>query len=285
MRTQTYFHTRFENEANMKNDTVPLQVNCVGAVAKNNIFFNNSVRHDFYYIYLQKGKMIMPDCTLLPGDVIIMEPERAYEYHSEGETAYLWVHFTGLEAYSLAKSALRQLNVKQQIGIHQEIIDCFQKLFREFIINDEAATQLSLCLLREILLLTGRFVGTEKKNGMPLLAIEYIHSHFRSDIDVDALAQMEHMSCTAFRTAFKNHTGVSPNEYIIAQRISAACRLLTQTDMSISAVAAEVGYCDQYYFSRIFRKKVGMPPFKYRQGNSAIPPSAAYSVLQPVPHL
>lgn len=265
MRTQTYFHTRFQYEADIKNDTVPLQVNCVGAVSENKVFFNRSVRHDFYYIYVLKGKMIMPECTLYPGDVIIFEPEHAYEYQSEGETTYLWVHYTGLEAYSLTNSALRQPNIKRQIGIHKEIIESFRKLFREFMINDEAAKQLSLCLLREIILFTGRYVGTAKKNDMPLLAIEYIHSHFRSDIDVDTLAQMEHMSCTAFRTAFKNHTGVSPNEYIIAQRISAACRLLSQTDMSVSAVAAEVGYGDQYYFSRIFKKKVGMPPLRYRK--------------------
>ena len=63
---------------------------------------------------------------------------------------------------------------------------------------------------------------------------------------------------------FKEHTGISPNEYVIAQRISAACRLLTHTDKSVSSVAAEVGYHDQYYFSRIFRKKVGVPPLKYR---------------------
>ena len=49
MRTQTYFHTRFENEANRKNGTVSLQVNCVGAVSREE-FSNKSVRRDFYYI-------------------------------------------------------------------------------------------------------------------------------------------------------------------------------------------------------------------------------------------
>ena len=73
------------------------------------------------------------------------------------------------------------------------------------------------------------------------------------------------MSCTSFRSAFKKHTGVSPNEYIITQRISAACQLLVQTDKSISEIAAEVGYGDQYYFSRIFKKKMGVPPLGYRR--------------------
>ncbi len=267
MRTQTYFHTRFESEANQRNERVSLQVNCVGAVSRQE-FSNKSVRKDFYYIYVLSGKMILPECDLLPGDVMIFEPGHAYQYRSEEETTYLWVHYTGFDAYSLTKSVLPQFNVKHAIGMHEEIVDCFQKLFREFMIHDEAAKQLSVCLLREILILTGRYAGAAARKGIPLLAMEYIHSHFRAQIDIDALAEMEHMSCTAFRTAFRKHTGVSPNEYIISQRISAACRLLSQTDMSISAIAADVGYGDQYYFSRIFKKKVGMPPLKYRHSFS-----------------
>ena len=166
MRTQTYFHTRLEYEANRKNDSVPLKVNCVGAVASD-AFFNKSVRQDFYYIYVVKGNMIMPDVTLCPGDVMVLEPGRAYQYKSEGETSYYWVHYTGFEAFSLTKSALGELNVKQHIGLHPEIMDSFKKLFREFIINDEAAKQLSVGLLKEILLYTGRYVGADQKRGYP----------------------------------------------------------------------------------------------------------------------
>lgn len=264
MRTQTYFHTRFQGDANRRNDAVPLQVNCVGAVSKEQQFSTRDVRRDYYYLYVQEGKMILPGCTLLPGDVMVFEPGYVYQYQSEGETEYLWVHYTGYEACSITTAAHLKPNEKRHIGLRNEIVECFQRLFREFMINDEAAKQLSVCLLREIMALTGRYAGEEKKSNLPLLAIEYIHSHFKEEIDVDHLAQMEHMSCTAFRMSFKSHTGLSPNEYIIAQRIGAACRLLTQTNNSINEIAADVGYADQYYFSRIFKKKVGIPPLKYR---------------------
>lgn len=269
MRTQTYFHTKLQDDADRKNDTVPLQVNCVGAVSQD--FFNRSVRRDYYYIYVLEGKMVMEECTLFPGDVIVFEPGHIYQYKSEGETTYLWVHYTGFEACSFTKSALHKLNIKQHIGIREEIIDCFKKLFREFMINDEAARQLSVCILKEILLFTGRYVNADEKRSMPLLAMEYIHRHFNENIEIDSLAQMEHMSCTSLRNVFKNHTGISPNEYIITQRISAACRLLSQTDKSVSEVAAEVGYHDQYYFSRIFKKKAGLSPLKYRCSQKILP--------------
>lgn len=265
MRTQTYFHTEFEMDANRKNDTVPLQVNCVGAVGPEASFFNRSVRRDYYLIYVLQGKMVLEECGLLPGDVIVFEPGHTYQYRNEGKTSYLWVHYTGFEAYELASSVSLKLNRKHHIGIHQELIDCFQKMFREFMINDKAAAQMTVCILREILVLIGRYLCADEKGSLPLLALEYIHRHYKEEIAIEKLAQMEQMSYTAFRNVFKQHTGLSPNDYMITQRISAACRLLTQTDYCISEVAAEVGYHDQYYFSRIFKKKVGISPLKYRK--------------------
>ena len=267
MRTQTYHFTRLEGEANIKNDTVPLQVNCSGAVSYD-FFETRTFRNDFYYIYLLKGKMVLPEYSLLPGDVVLLEPGHLYHYKSDGPTEYLWVHYTGFEAYSVSQKAFGQLNVKQHIGIHKELIDCFQKMFREFMVNDDASRKILVCILREILLLTARYAHIEKNSQMPLLAIEHIHRHYKDDVDIPALARMENKSCTAFRLAFKNHTGISPNEYIIIQRISEACRLLTQTNYSVRDIAAEVGYDDPYYFSRIFCKKTGVPHLKYRKENS-----------------
>ena len=80
MRTQTYYHTKFQDDANRKSDTVPLQVNCVGAVALDSNFATKSVRRDFYYIYVLEGKMVMPDCVILPGEVMVLEPEYHYPH-------------------------------------------------------------------------------------------------------------------------------------------------------------------------------------------------------------
>ena len=87
MRTQTYHFTRLEGEANIKNDTVPLQVNCSGAVSYD-FFETRTFRNDFYYIYLLKGKMVLPEYSLLPGDVVLLEPGHLYHYKSDGPTEY-----------------------------------------------------------------------------------------------------------------------------------------------------------------------------------------------------
>ncbi len=193
MRTQTYHFTKFERDANIKNNRVALQVNCAGVVSYD-YFENRSVREDFYYIYVRKGKMILPNYSLLPGDALLLEPGHPYYYKAEGPTEYLWVHFTGFDARTISLQAFPELNAKQHLGIQSEIIDCFQKLFREFMINDADSKQLQVHILREILLLTARYANTPKHSQMPLQAIEYIHQHYREELDITSLARMENKS-------------------------------------------------------------------------------------------
>ena len=266
MRYQSYFNPDLEGNTNKKTESVPLKINCTGVVSHTD-FSNFGKRQDFYCIYLIKGKMHLGDSTLLPGDIIIYEPGHYYEYQNEGDTEYLWVHYTGFEAKTLTRTAVHHTNKKQHIGIRKEIIDCFKNLFRQFILRDEFSEAISICLLRELLYRTGRFAERKEESKISYQTMEYIHGHFSEKLDVDMLAQMENMSSTTFREAFRKQTGLSPNEYIISQRISSACLLLTQTNMSVNDIAADVGYSDQYYFSRLFKKKTSLSPLKYRNAN------------------
>ena len=66
MRTQTYFHTRMERDADIRNEAVPLQVNCCGVVA-DQVFNSQRVRRDFYLMYALKGEIVTKNFTLFPG--------------------------------------------------------------------------------------------------------------------------------------------------------------------------------------------------------------------------
>ncbi|MGE5614302.1 MAG: helix-turn-helix domain-containing protein [Bacillota bacterium] len=72
-------------------------------------------------------------------------------------------------------------------------------------------------------------------------------------------------SKTQLTDIFKEKTGYSPIDFFIRLKIQKACLLLDFTDMPVSEVASSVGYTDQYYFSRIFKKITGKPPSDYRK--------------------
>ena len=57
--------------------------------------------------------------------------------------------------------------------------------------------------------------------------------------------------------------GQSPIDYLTDYRIREACNLLCNSQLSIAEIAVSVGFFDQFYFSRVFKKAKGVPPSKY----------------------
>lgn len=83
---------------------------------------------------------------------------------------------------------------------------------------------------------------------------------------ISCYAELCDISETGFYQHFKAWAGISPAEYRTKMRIAAAKSLLRNSSFRISEISAEVGFDDPYYFSRIFRKNVGISPRAYRQG-------------------
>ena len=59
------------------------------------------------------------------------------------------------------------------------------------------------------------------------------------------------------------NVGQSPIDYLTEYRINEACKLLRAGNLSIAEVAISVGFFDQFYFSRVFKRAKGVPPSKY----------------------
>ena len=64
---------------------------------------------------------------------------------------------------------------------------------------------------------------------------------------------------------FKKETGISFSDYVNLQRIKKAQELLTETHLRTYQIAQQVGFQDESYFSRVFKKIVGMRPGEYRK--------------------
>ena len=59
--------------------------------------------------------------------------------------------------------------------------------------------------------------------------------------------------------------GVTPMNYIISKRMDNARKLLINTDKKIKDISNEVGYKDIYYFTKVFKKEIGVSPSEYRK--------------------
>lgn len=96
-------------------------------------------------------------------------------------------------------------------------------------------------------------------------ALGYILDNFRRDIRLADLATRLGMSEWACSRFFKKNCGNSFSDYLTILRIGAACKLLADSDMPITAICFEVGYANVSNFNRIFRAQRGMTPSAYRR--------------------
>lgn len=100
--------------------------------------------------------------------------------------------------------------------------------------------------------------------------IEYINKNFNELITVSEISDILEIDRRRFSDIFKEVTGLSPVKYLTEYRLKEAKRLLQFSSYTISEIAEMTGYNDCFYFSKTFKKNVGICPRKYREINNNI---------------
>ncbi|MCA1319464.1 helix-turn-helix domain-containing protein [Bacillus tianshenii] len=93
---------------------------------------------------------------------------------------------------------------------------------------------------------------------------EHILYNYRRNITIEELAELAGVTSNYVTVLFKEVLGVTPIQYLHQTRINTAWNLLQSTGMSVREVAEYLGYCDQSYFNRMFKKWMGMAPTHVR---------------------
>ncbi|MDD3277302.1 MAG: response regulator [Lachnospiraceae bacterium] len=132
----------------------------------------------------------------------------------------------------------------------EEFLDMFQNLMKEMLECLEESTDNQDRRLKEML--------------------EYISEHYREEMDLADLAQNFNFNYSYLSTYFNTRMGEGFSEYLNRIRISRACTQLEKGELSISVISDMVGYSDQSYFCRVFKKITGETPSAYRRGNKAV---------------
>ena len=87
---------------------------------------------------------------------------------------------------------------------------------------------------------------------------------FCENISVEHIAKTLNVDAAYFSRKFSSDMEISPKKYIMQKRIERSKELLATTDAGIFEISNSVGYDDQFYFCRIFKKSVGITPSEYR---------------------
>lgn len=111
--------------------------------------------------------------------------------------------------------------------------------------------------------------ATEKSMGLIEQAKAYILNNYGRDISLDDVSKQVNISPYYFSKIFKEETGEGFVEYLTGIRMDRAKELLTTTDRSMKEICSMVGYADPNYFSRSFKKNVGVTPTEYKAERGA----------------
>ena len=207
------------------------------------------------------------------GDLIVLPRGTAHQYASSLNypwTIY-WCHFEG----ELADHFIDHLQTPKQkpvvrLGLHSSLVSEFDALLEarhsSYHLNAfiNAANQ-----LRQILTHIALLQPLVRNQDADSFNLEKIHSlmqaRIHEQLDIDTMAASVNLSKFHFIKKYKDATGTTPINHFIQLKIERACHLLDISTKTIAEVAFMVGYEDAYYFSRIFRKVMGISPTQYRK--------------------
>ena len=105
----------------------------------------------------------------------------------------------------------------------------------------------------------------DKGNLYVRQAMRYISDHYAQRLTLEIVAAHVHLSSCYFSTLFREVVGVSFREYLLRVRVEESKRLLLSPEnISLTDIAISVGFPDQSYYCKAFKRVVGLTPGKYR---------------------
>lgn len=236
-------------------------------------------RIDYQIIYIASGKAHFyfdnqeESQVVTAGNIVLYKPKemQKYIYYAQDNPEVYWVHFTGYEVKNLLRKYGFNMNDRVfHVGSSQDYFNIFQNLISELKMHKNNYRDMVSMLFQQMLILMQRYIDsdTDGVSHMPDViskACQFFQKNYRQEIAIENYAKEIHFSTCWFIRTFKQHTGMSPLHYITKIRMSNAQHLLKNTSYSIAEIANIVGYDNPLYFSRVFKKYVGLPPTQYRK--------------------
>ncbi len=207
------------------------------------------------------------------GDTFFLPPNALFRYFPKKENPYyyLWFRFSGAQV----KEYFQQLLYDEKSPCYhvREFSELKEKIY-EFLSAHQSRCpldeeMLSLAYLALSILRKDRVPHSDDKNGTLPFGIkkmkQMIEVHYtKCDFTVEELAKLCHVSHSHLCHLFQKQANVSPKEYLQQVRMSAACELLENSNLSIGEVAYSCGYSDPLYFSTLFKRRFTVTPTQYR---------------------
>lgn len=203
--------------------------------------------------------------------VLLIPPGQSHAYGTDPAAPWsiFWFHFEGLGAVQLLAwlidgPGIRTLPCRSPESLRRQFHAILSAIERGY--HEHTLLELSRVLIHVLTLLHRN--PRHEPERRQVERIESSMDQMRQEINqpqpLRHYARAAGLSVSQFSYLFKQHTGISPMNYLTEVRMQRACEFLDTSEASIKEIAGQLGYEDPLYFSRSFKKCTGLSPSQYR---------------------
>lgn len=230
--------------------------------------------HLLIYCYEGSGELIVDGNKqkVSRGDIVLIPPTLLHSFSGNAKAPWsvYWVQFTGeLSDDFFKRLYMKMPNYKANIGHIPQVIDDFNQLIQ---LSGKGYTATNVIyavhVLQHLLSFLALQLRLNPQHGqqLNLAAIEnFMLENLNRDMSLEELADYCQLSKFHFSKKFKALTDNSPIQHFIHLKMERACHLLDTSEDSVKQIAASLGYNDPYYFSRLYKRVIGMSPMQFRK--------------------
>ncbi|GAB3902634.1 AraC family transcriptional regulator [Mucilaginibacter boryungensis] len=218
------------------------------------------------YIKLGKARH-----ELIPNTYFIIPKGVSHHYMTSDTDPWsiFWIHFTGEHSEALcSRYFIDQQPVVKSIPYDQQRIELFNLIYA-ILENSYNSRNMELTNIKLLQFLSSfiyheemypAYYSTDQINH----SINFMKKNLNKCFSINELASSLKYSVSHYSDLFKKKTGVPPMHYFNQLKIQESCQYLYFTNLTIKEIGFKVGFADPYYFSRMFKKLMGLSPVNYR---------------------
>lgn len=236
--------------------------------------------NQFIFIYCIEGTgwfRIGEQMSTVTGNQYFILPAgipHAYGSDENNPWTIYWIHFKGKLASYFAGQAARPIEIRPSVQSRiSNRNNLFEEIFRTLEMGYSHENLQYACSAFQYYLGTLRYLQQYREaanndsntSDIVTAAIHFMKENLEKRLTLSDLAVHTGYSPSHFSALFSKRTGYAPLTYFNQLKIQQACHLLDFTDMKVNQICFKIGIEDTYYFSRLFRKVMGMSPREYKK--------------------
>jgi len=232
----------------------------------------------FQYILSGRGFLReeeLPETECVAGDVVITHAGKRHSYYPDPDNPWgkVWVNVSGafpgtlLSGFGLAETCV--FRRRPEAGkMLEKAVRSLSRLPAEKADDFIAGT-----LLRMVCMLEHANGEKDSGNGKSRSAAERLRMYLDGFIQsppptLEKMARQMNLSPSQTIRCFRRRFGITPYAYLLDAKIRAAREVLRNSSEPVRDTAQRFGFANEYYFSRLFREKAGMPPGRFRDSDA-----------------